>query len=121
MRRLDVRWRWKKDTGIGVGFAAGNVWSRAARRKREKERREKGERMDVDGNGDGDGDGDDDDDEEDGEKKEPALGFKITVNDAEGEKGVVEVGVRWLVGMDSVLFESFCGMVKRELGKDVES
>ena len=37
-----------------------------------------------------------------------ALGIKITVKED-------EVHVRWLRGTDSVLFESFCGMLKRAI------
>lgn len=44
-----------------------------------------------------------------------ALGFKVQVKkDAIDEKGV-RVIVRWLKGRDSVLFESFCGMLKRKV------
>ena len=43
-----------------------------------------------------------------------ALGFKIFVEKAINELGV-KVTIRWLKGNDSVLFESFCGMVKRKL------
>ena len=41
-----------------------------------------------------------------------ALGFKIRL---EGYGKGANVMVRWLQGRDSVLFESFCGMVKRQL------
>lgn len=57
----------------------------------------------------GDSSSDDGDDEE-----EPALGFKVQVSQ-EGEGGGVEVRIRWLRGRDSVLFESFCGMLVRQL------
>lgn len=50
---------------------------------------------------------------EEGEDDEPALGFKIQLKG--GSDGGVEVLVRWLQGRDSVLFESFCGMLKRQL------
>lgn len=43
----------------------------------------------------------------------PALGFKVRLR--KGDEGGVEVLVRWLQGRDSVLFESFCGMLKRQL------
>ena len=43
----------------------------------------------------------------------PALGFKVRLR--KGDEGGVEVVVRWLQGRDSVLFESFCGMLKRQL------
>ena len=106
MGSLDVRWRWKGQMLIGVGFAEGNVWSRAARRKRLKEEG----KMDVDKSS-----AEEMEDSED--EREPALGFKISVKESEEADGGVSVHIRWLVGMDSVLFESFCGMVKRELTK----
>jgi 23S rRNA (adenine1618-N6)-methyltransferase len=47
-----------------------------------------------------------------------ALGFKITVEKS-GEAGA-KVTIRWLKGHDSVLFESFCGMVKRKFEEAVK-
>ena len=83
----------------GLGFAKANVWSRAARRKQQQSSTDipdKDQTMkDEDENG------------------EPALGFQIRL--VKGNGGVVEVMVRWLQGTDSVLFESFCGMLKRQL------
>ncbi|KAK5238257.1 hypothetical protein LTR16_012499, partial [Cryomyces antarcticus] len=58
--------------------------------------------------GEKDDDDDDDDDSSDADNDPVALGFKITVGAADK---VVEV--RWLQGRDSVLFESFCGMLRR--------
>ncbi len=62
---------------------------------------------------------DEDMDDEEEEEEEAALGFKIEIlsleKENEGEEGT-EVRIRWLKGRDSVLFESFCGMVKRKLG-----
>ena len=67
------------------------------------------DRMEVDSASDGmEGVG------EGGRDEEPALGVKIVVR--EGREGVL-VDVRWLVGRDSVLFESFCGMLRREVTK----
>ena len=81
----------------GVGFAKENVWSRAARRKQQQSptsptNRDQAMNEDEDG--------------------EPALGFKIRL---EGLGGGTVVKVRWLQGRDSVLFESFCGMLQRQL------
>lgn len=47
------------------------------------------------------------------EDRGPALGFKIQLK--KDSEGVSEVMIRWLQGRDSVLFESFCGMLKRQL------
>ncbi len=50
---------------------------------------------------------------QDEDDTEPALGFKIHLQ--QRQVGDVEVQLRWLQGKDSVLFESFCGMLKRQL------
>ncbi|KAH8155337.1 uncharacterized protein LAJ45_00347 [Morchella importuna] len=71
------------DRVVGRGEARGDVWSRKARR-----RKARGE-MDVDVEG--------------GEVK---MGFRIEVMGG-------EVVVRWTRGTDHVLFESFCGMLRR--------
>lgn len=122
---LDMRWQWKATQRTGVGFAERNVWSRAARRGRRRKDADRAGKQDED-------------DSEEGEE-ERALGVKIVVRDpgdgddggsegaeaggqsgkgTEGEGVVVEI--RWLVGKDSVLFESFCGMVKREVTKGMK-
>ena len=75
-----------------IGFVHKNVWSRAARREAAK-------RGKIDE-----------------ELGEPAMGFKITMRDTGDSKGKMEVVIRWLMGDDSVLFESLCGMLKRKLG-----
>lgn len=99
LEALPLQWRWKEGIAMGVGFATRNVWSRSARRKsaRSSEMVEE-----------------DDDEEED----EMAFGFKISIEEVnrenlepEGARAVI----RWLKGVDSALFESFCGMVKRKL------
>ena len=94
-----MQWRYRSNLAIGIGFAKENVWSRAARRK-QRQMLEHSTSMpqapeeDV---------GDD-----------PALGVKIRLQSR--DEGVVIVMIRWLQGSDSVLFESFCGMMKRQLG-----
>ena len=129
---LDLRWLWRRrgEAKEGVGFAGGNVWSRAARRGRGR----RGERgSGVGGNGEGGGgsvgngeeeeedeEKTDDDDDDDDEEEEAALGFKIQIREVEGGAGEqeqerVEVLVRWLQGHESVLWESFCGWLKRKL------
>ena len=83
----------------GVGFAKGNVWSRAARRKQQQSHIDSTEK--------------DHGMNEESEDEGPALGFKIQLR--KGSEGGAEVMIRWLQGRDSVLFESFCGMLKRQL------
>ncbi|GLA31896.1 hypothetical protein AnigIFM63326_010811 [Aspergillus niger] len=92
---LHVQWLWRKNLATGVGFAMQNVWSRQARRKMQNPdaMAEMGE---ID-------------------ETKAALGFKVQCKkDAIDEKGV-RVIVRWLKGRDTVLFESFCGMLKRKV------
>ena len=83
----------------GVGFANGNVWSRAARRKQQQSPTSSADKDHAM--------------HEEDEGGAPALGFKIQLR--KDNKGGTEVMVRWLQGRDSVLFESFCGMLKRQL------
>lgn len=91
VKGLGGKWKWDEDDGVGVGFVARNTWSRAARRK---------------GRG------------AEEEEDDMAFGFRIYVREVsgDGEKSEeTEVVVRWLKGDDSVLFESFCGMIKRKV------
>jgi 23S rRNA (adenine1618-N6)-methyltransferase len=46
---------------------------------------------------------------------EMALGFKIHVEPNPGYESGTRATVRWLKGHDTVLFESFCGMLKRKI------
>lgn len=96
---LELRWQYRPIMAAGVGFAKGNAWSRAARRKQQQSptsSKDKDHPMD-----------------EEDEDSGPALGFKIQLR--KGNEGGIEVIIRWLQGSDSVLFESFCGMLKRQL------
>jgi 23S rRNA (adenine1618-N6)-methyltransferase len=83
---------WKPNIHTGLGFAHKAVWSRAARRQAIKESEPENE---------------DDDD--------AALGFKIYVEAMVDNEVRNSTMVRWLKGKDPVLFESFCGMLKRKL------
>jgi 23S rRNA (adenine1618-N6)-methyltransferase len=120
LSELPLRWMWKPAICTGVGFAAGNVWSRAARRKLNRDtNRETSQQMGSQGR-DEDVEGEEDDEEE-----EMVFGFKINVREVgrDGSQAVerevkergVQVVIRWLKGFDSALFESFCGMMKRKL------
>ena len=86
----------------GLGFANGNVWSRAARRQQAQKSSHAMANMEAEHESDDDMD-----------DSEPALGFKIQLSSE--DQGSVGVMVRWIQGQDSVLFESFCGMLKRQL------
>jgi 23S rRNA (adenine1618-N6)-methyltransferase len=82
---------WKPNISTGIGLSAKDVWSRAARRHAAK-----GQEVDVD------------------EDAEMAFGFKIYVETNTNSTGV-KVIIRWLKGHNSVVFESFCGMINRKL------
>ncbi|RAQ74312.1 DUF890 domain protein [Aspergillus flavus] len=92
---LSLQWIWRSNLAMGVGFAMENVWSRQARRKM-KGSAEAMQSIDVD-------------------DSRAALGFKVQLRKEGIEEKGVRVLIRWLKGTDSVLFESFCGMVKRKL------
>ena len=93
LSQLHLQWMWKASISTGVGFSERAVWSRASRRQ---VARKQGEAMEED------------------DDPEMAFGFKIHVVAARGGESGSRVTIRWLKGHDAVLFESFCGMVKRK-------
>ncbi|KAI9756542.1 MAG: hypothetical protein M4579_003801 [Chaenotheca gracillima] len=97
---LGLQWQWKPAMAMGVGFADGNVWSRASRRRQKRAK-----------------EGVEDMQDESSDSDEAALGFKIQLT-ASKESKDVNVIIRWLKGNDSVLFESFCGMLKRKVSSE---
>ena len=98
LKELEVRWQWRPAIATGVLEARENVWSRAARRKK------KSGQSGVDG---GEVQGNESEDED-------AVGIAVKV-----VCRVEAVEVRWLRGMDQVLFQSICGSLKRALtGRD---
>ncbi|GFF80408.1 putative methyltransferase-like protein C27D7.08c [Aspergillus udagawae] len=92
---LRIHWTWRKNLATGVGFAMENVWSRQARRKLQISAGA-AEMMEID-------------------ESTAALGFKVQLKQDRLDEKRVRVVVRWLKGSDSVLFESFCGMLKRKM------
>ena len=96
---LELQWQYRPIVATGVGFANRNVWSRAARRKQQHNPTHLADKDHAMN--------------EDDENAGPTFGFKIRLR--KGHETGTEVMVRWLQGRDSVLFESFCGMVKRQL------
>ncbi|KAL2066324.1 hypothetical protein VTL71DRAFT_2395 [Oculimacula yallundae] len=94
LSQLPLKWMWKPKMFTGIGFSNKAVWSRAARRHNSKDKEE---------------------DMEDEEEDDMAFGFKIVVEPNEGGVGGSKTTIRWLQGHDSVLFESFCGMLKRKV------
>ncbi|KAL4940127.1 hypothetical protein BDV06DRAFT_224369 [Aspergillus oleicola] len=91
---LHIHWTWNPSQAAGVGFASENVWSRQYRRKMKMSGTEDRPEVDTD---------------------KAALGFKVQLKVDPVEDKDVMLIVRWLKGTDSVLFESFCGMLKRKL------
>jgi 23S rRNA (adenine1618-N6)-methyltransferase len=92
---LRIHWTWRKNLATGVGFAMENVWSRQARRKLQNSAGA-ADMMEID-------------------ESVAALGFKVQLKQDRLDEKCVRVVVRWLKGLDSVLFESFCGMLKRKV------
>lgn len=97
LNTLSWYWMWDQSLSAGVGYAAENVWSRQARRKMKMSGQE-GTKLDN-------------------PPEQIALGVRIQLKLVRGKDGTdeVHVTIRWIQGMDTVLFESFCGMVKRKL------
>jgi len=89
MSTLPIKWLWKDSIMTGMGMSDGNVWSRAARRKASRA---------VDQMEGGD----------------LSFGVKIVVA-AKGDGGGSKLVIRWVKGHDSVVFESFCGMLVKKL------
>ncbi|PVH88060.1 DUF890 domain protein [Cadophora sp. DSE1049] len=96
LSQLPLKWMWKSKLSIGIGFSDKAVWSRVARRHVSQGQ-----------------DGAMKDDEDEGDM---AFGFKIQVEANPGGVAGSRITIRWLKGHDRVLFESFCGMLKRKVG-----
>jgi 23S rRNA (adenine1618-N6)-methyltransferase len=95
LSQLPLKWQWKANISTGVGFSSKAVWSRASRRHVAKNSEDA---MDKE------------EDEED-----MAFGFGIRIEANPGGVAGCRVTMRWFKGHDSVLFESFCGMLKRKI------
>jgi 23S rRNA (adenine1618-N6)-methyltransferase len=124
----DENMKWRFDTAKGIGMfmsREGDVWSRKARRKKragEISETKHAPGKEVNGNSnkqkdtdtemiDGHGEEAEDDSED---EAEPALVVRITVEAKTRGIGIM-VHMRHLQGHDSVLFESFCGWLKRKV------
>jgi 23S rRNA (adenine1618-N6)-methyltransferase len=93
MVQLGLKWSWDWATTSGIASAKENVWSRSARRKKRK--------RDVIASPELDGD-------RDVASDAVALAVRISLLPQ-------RLDVCWLKGNDSIMFESFCGMLKRRL------
>jgi 23S rRNA (adenine1618-N6)-methyltransferase len=97
LKDLDVRWQWRPAIATGVMEAKENTWGRAARRKKKFGRVATEDR---DGNTK---------DEDESEQEDPvAIAVKVICKKE-------EVEVRWLRGLDHIMFQSLCGFLKRAL------
>lgn len=92
---LSLLWEWNPATAVGHAFAMKSVWSRQERRKMAQ--------------------GDGANEVDPSIKSTAALGVMIRLKFADEQQRRVEVLVRWIKGSDNVLFESFCGMLKRKI------
>ncbi|KAI9668901.1 MAG: hypothetical protein M1817_005191 [Caeruleum heppii] len=130
-------WRYKAALLTGIGFVAENTWSRGARRKmdhtvQEKAKSKRNETMNEDNS-------DSDSSDPDIDPASATLGFKIQIQPprhpspsgssltsqldqhppslprSSSSKTEPHMTIRWLKGDDQVLFESFCGMVRRRM------
>ena len=105
--QLDVKWKWRPNGLMGVMWAAENVWSRAARRKRKFQDEQQEEKTDAEKKGQTG-----EENEQSQDEDAMVLVVKISCKDQ-------EVHVRWLRGLDVLVFTSFCGMLKRSLTIDM--
>lgn len=93
LSQLPLQWMWEASISTGIGFSEKAVWSRASRRQVARKQGDAVEYNDP----------------------EMTLGFKIHVEPNPGDESGTKVTIRWLKGHDTVLFESFCGMLKRKI------
>lgn len=94
---LALSWSWDAQQSSGIGETGDNTWSRAARRKQQKERQQGNGGMEVDLRG---------------KAERIALAFRVTVRE---ELPATEVTIRWLRGADTLIWESFCGWLRKTL------
>ncbi|RYP37041.1 hypothetical protein DL767_003104 [Monosporascus sp. MG133] len=127
METLDlVSWNWDALLSRGVGFADGNVWSRAYRRRKKRQYHmttapSQGDEASADK-----------------AKTSPdpspqqklrdvvdcAFGFALSIRVEHGPRGTtdeVTLAVRWLQGYDYLLFESFTGMLRSAILRTVRA
>ncbi|OAL62526.1 hypothetical protein A7C99_7112 [Trichophyton rubrum] len=93
-----IPWKWDNQRSSGLGFTMENAWSRQARRKRQQQEaaQDGSDQADIPF-----------------DTENAVFGFIIQVR-RPGPKNA-DVTVRWVKGADSVIFESFCGMLRRKV------
>lgn len=113
-----VEWHWIANTFAGIGSSnTGDVWSRRARRRLQKLAADH-DSMDVDKGRPAN----DHADHPSGHEDKDRFVFRITIESAGGQAThdtpkarEVSISVRWLQGLDSTVFESFHGWLKRKI------
>lgn len=114
-KSLHIQWQYRPSLATGIGFANENVWSRSARR-RQHQQKDRKDRKNINtrerrGSEEAEDDQDEDEDEDEAANL-PQLGFKINLSHENGSIGIL---IRWIIGNDSVIFESFCGMLRNKM------
>ena len=107
----EIEWRFDRATSTTRGWARGNVWSRAARRNP----RTVVEKMNDPTKAVGEAVAEKTQKEEKDGPGGSKFIFMIQVYPGNASSRVLEVHIRWLAGLDTVIFESFCGFVKSKL------
>jgi len=109
IQSLPIKWKFNPSLGIGIGFCDTAVWSRSARRKQVHRPSSGSQDEKMKDN--------EEDSDEETDVEEMKFGFKISISRGEMEERKEEdngkVVIRWMKGDNSVIFESFCGMMKR--------
>ncbi|KAI1123449.1 hypothetical protein F5Y10DRAFT_54032 [Nemania abortiva] len=97
-------WSWDAQNLRGVGFAEGNVWSRAYRRRKARGREDT--KLEISG--------------PPLDALAHAFGFSLSIQleDSDRPGDSPAVLIRWLQGDDATLFESFVGVIQRCLRRD---
>ncbi|KAM5470311.1 putative 23S rRNA (adenine(1618)-N(6))-methyltransferase [Microsporum ferrugineum] len=98
IKSFRIPWEWDNKKSSGLGFTTENAWSRQARRKRQQQDSAKDgfNNAGIQSN-----------------TEDAVFGFIIQVRRLSPENA--DITVRWVKGFDSVIFESFCGMLKRKV------
>jgi 23S rRNA (adenine1618-N6)-methyltransferase len=99
MNSLELTWIWKPNILAGLAITKENVWSRSARRKKTRQierAMSDSHEMEIDNRSN--------------EIDDEAIALAVKI-------GITPdwIVIRWLQGSDCILFESFCGMLKRHL------
>ncbi|KAI1004529.1 hypothetical protein K3495_g3679 [Podosphaera aphanis] len=96
--KLPLEWQWKQESYVGTGYSEKDVWSRSARRQNVIQN----SKLNMG-------------------TKNMAFGFKVYAGKSSDRSPFTNVTIYWFMGHKSVLFESFCGMLKRNVISQLSS